>query len=148
LPVRVHPMNVYVAASLARRKFITLLLGLFSALALGLAMLGVYGVISFNVARRTQEIGVRMALGAAPRDVLAAIMGAGARLVLVGVAIGCSGALALTRMLAGLLYGVSASDPLTFAAAVAFLFGVALAACGIPARRAARVDPVRALRYE
>ncbi|HEV2387136.1 MAG TPA: ABC transporter permease [Candidatus Acidoferrales bacterium] len=148
LPVRVHPMTDYVAASLARRKFITLLLGLFGALAVGLAMLGVYGVVSFGVAQRTQEIGVRLALGAAPGDVLLEVVQGGARLAVVGVAIGFAGALASTRAIAGLLYGVGASDPATFAAAGLGLLAVALGACWIPARRAARVDPLRALRFE
>jgi len=148
LPVSVHPMMATIATSLAQRRFITLLLGLFGVLALGLACLGVYGVISFAVAQRTNEIGVRIAVGATSRDVLRLVLGLGARLALLGIAVGLAATIALTRTIRTLLYDVSATDPLTFAAVAALLTFVALAACWIPARRAVKVDPNTALRYE
>jgi predicted permease len=148
MPVRVHQMTGLAAASLAHRRFVTLLLTLFGALAMGLATLGVYGLISFAVAQRTQEIGVRMALGAAKRDILRLVIGTAARLALVGVAIGLVAALTLSRVLRGFLYRVGAADPLTFTAAILLLLIVALAACWLPARRAMRIDPNVALRYE
>lgn len=148
LPVRVHPMTALTAASLAERRFITLLLGLFGVLAVGLACLGVYGVISFAVAQRTQEIGVRIAVGAAPRDVLGLVLRLSARLTILGIGIGLAAAFAVTHAIRGLFYGVSAADPVTFAAVALLLILVALVACWIPARRAIKVDPNVALRCE
>jgi putative ABC transport system permease protein len=148
MPVRVHRLTDLAAASLAHRQFVTLLLTLFGVLALGLASLGVYGLISFAVAQRTQEIGVRMALGAVTGDILRLVIGTAARLALAGVAIGFVAALALSRVLRSFLYGVGAFDPVTFAAAILLLLIVALAACYLPARRATRVDPNVALRCE
>ena len=137
-----------VDATLSQPRFQTLLLGLFSGLALILAAVGIYGVISYSVIQRTHEIGIRMSLGAQPGQVLRLVMGQGARLVLAGILIGAAAALALTRFMRSLLFEVRSADPLTFVAIASLLALVALAACYIPARRAMRVDPMTALRYE
>ena len=136
------------AQAQANRRFTTLLLGLFAAVALVLAAIGVYGVLAYATAQRTQEIGIRMALGADRGAILRMVFASGARIAAIGLAIGIAGALALTRVLSGLLFGVSAHDPLTFLVVPAALLAVALAACWIPARRAIRVEPVIALRGE
>jgi ABC-type antimicrobial peptide transport system permease subunit len=125
-----------------------LLLGLFAAVALTLAALGIYGVLSYAVTQRTREIGIRLALGAAPRDVLGLVLLQGVALVLAGVALGLIAALAVTRLLADLLYGVGATDAMTFIVIPLLLGSVALLACWIPARRATKVDPLIALRHE
>jgi predicted permease len=144
----VQTMDEVVSNSFAARRLSMILLGVFAALALLLACVGIYGVISYLVGQRTHEIGVRMALGAQPSDVLRLVVGHGARMALVGVAIGIGAALGLTRLMANQLFGVSAHDPLTFTGVAVLLIIVALAACYIPARRAMRVDPMIALRYE
>jgi putative ABC transport system permease protein len=137
-----------IARSVAERRFQMLLLTMFAGLALILAVVGTYGVMSYGVAQRTGEIGIRMALGASPGNVLSMILRRGMGLALGGLALGLAGALALTRALSTFLYGVTASDPATFAGVSALLVAAALVACTIPARRATRIDPLTALRHE
>ncbi|HEV2488227.1 MAG TPA: ABC transporter permease [Candidatus Acidoferrales bacterium] len=141
-------MNQLLSDSVATRRITLVLLGAFSALALVLAAIGIYGVISYSVAQRTHEFGIRMALGAQHRDVLRMVLGQGGRIAFSGIAIGLGAALALTRLMSSLLFSVSAFDPLTFVGVAILLVIVALLACYIPARRAMRVDPMVALRYE
>jgi predicted permease len=144
-------MHEIIQSSLASRRFAMMLLGSFAALALILAGIGLYGVISYAVGQRTHEIGIRIALGAHPRDLFRLVIGQGLRVALVGVAIGTAAALILVRFLSTfsqLLYGVSQSDPLTLIAVALVLFAVAFLACYIPARQAMRVDPMVALRHE
>ena len=145
---RVRTMEQVLSASMTNWRFRTILLALFGALAVFIAAIGIYGVISYSVAQRTHEIGVRMALGARRTDVLKLVIGHGFTLTLTGVAIGIIGALTLTRFLSNLLYGVKPSDPITFIAVSVILTAVALLASYIPARRATKVDPMVALRYE
>ncbi len=134
--------------SVFERRYLMLLLGVLAASALALAVVGLYGVIAYSVAQRTQEIGIRVALGAQMLDILALVVGQGMKLALVGVAVGLAGAFGFTRLMGALLYGISATDPATFSFVAVLLLGIALLACWIPARRAARVDPMVALRYE
>jgi len=144
----VTTMEHVMSESLARSRFTMLLLGIFAALALVLASIGIYGVIAYSVAQRTQEFGIRMALGADRRAVLRLVLGEGTFLTLCGIGIGIVAAFTVTRLMAALLYGISATDPLTFFMVALLLAAVALVACYIPARRATRVDPIVALRYE
>lgn len=141
-------MSEVIASSLAERRFSMILFGVFAGLALLLASIGIYGVVSYLAGRRTHEIGVRMALGAQGRDVLRLVLGGGAKMAAVGIGAGLLASIGLTRLMANLLFGVSATDPLTFLGVAALLLFVALAACYVPARRAARGDPIVALRYE
>src|SRR4030095_1721933 len=138
-------MNERLSEGVAEPRFQTILLGLFGIVALVLVSAGIYGVVSYSVAQRTHEIGVRMALGGGPRDVLRLVIGQVMKLVSAGLAIGLAGALALTRLMKTLLFGVSAYDPLTFGSIALLLAFVAMLACWIPARRATRVNPIIAL---
>jgi putative ABC transport system permease protein len=144
----IRPMEKVVSVSVAQPRLLTGLVGVFAGIALLLAAVGIYGVMAYSVAQRSHEMGLRMALGAVPGDIFRLVVGQGLRLVLVGIGIGFLASLGLTRLLSTLLYGTSANDPVTFAAVALVLLAVALAACYIPARRATRVDPLVALRYE
>ena len=137
-----------VSDSVAAPRFRTLLVNTFAGLALLLAALGIYGVISYSVSRRTRDIGVRMALGAEPADIFRMVVGEGLALAVAGVAVGLGLAFFATRILASLLFGVTATDPLTYAAVACLLVGIAALASYIPARRATRIDPIEALRAE
>jgi putative ABC transport system permease protein len=149
LPVfAVKSMDEYLSASVAAPRFSTTLLSIFAAVALVLTVVGLYGVMSYSVAQRTNEIGIRLALGAQSRDVLLMVVKQGSRLILLGLVIGLAGAYALTRLIESLLFGVTAKDPFTFAAVAVLLAIVALLACYVPAWRATKVDPMEALRCE
>jgi predicted permease len=147
-PVKFSTFTEEMGGWLAARRFLLLLGGLFAVVALVLAALGIYGVVAFSVTRRTQEIGIRMSLGAGRDNILRLVLGEGARIAAFGVVIGIAASLAITRLLSTLLFGISATDPLTFVAVAILLSAVALFASYIPARRATRVDPLVALRYE
>jgi predicted lysophospholipase L1 biosynthesis ABC-type transport system permease subunit len=149
LPVAsVQTMEDVFGKSMARTSFTLVMLGIAGAMALALGIIGIYGVIAYTVAQRKREIGIRMALGAQRGDVVHMVLRQGAWMALAGVGIGVGTALALTQLMRGLLFGVTAHDPLTFAAVAVALIGVALVACYVPARRAMKVDPIVALRYE
>jgi ABC-type antimicrobial peptide transport system permease subunit len=144
----VRTQDEQIAASLQQERIFANLTGGFGVLALALACIGIYGIMAYSVSRRTNEIGIRMALGAQPGRVLRMVMGEAWWMTLIGVVAGMSGALALGRVIGSMLYGLKAWDPATLAASAGLLIGVALAASWIPARRAAGVDPMRALRHE
>jgi putative ABC transport system permease protein len=141
-------MDEVVSRSVWQPRFYTILFSVFAVVALILGSVGIYGVMSYSITQRTHELGIRMALGAQTSDVLKLVIGRGLILTLIGVGIGLGGALALTRLMTSLLFGVSATDPLTYAGVAALLTAVSLAACYIPARRATKIDPMVALRYE
>jgi len=144
----VQTLATLVASASARPRFNTVLFAIFAALALALATVGIYGVMAASVAQRTQEIGLRSALGASAADTLRLVVGQGLRLVLAGLALGLAAALALTRIVSSLLYQASALDPLAFGASIVLFLSIGLLACYLPARRAARVDPAVALRCD
>jgi putative ABC transport system permease protein len=141
-------LNEVVSSSLSQRRFSMEIVGLFALTALLLAGLGIYGVISYIVSERTHEFGIRLALGAQRDNILRMVLRQGLGLAITGAAVGLVGALIVSHLMAGVLYGVRPTDPLTFAGVAILLMGVALLACYIPARRAIRVDPLVALRYE
>jgi putative ABC transport system permease protein len=141
-------MENVVAASVAQPRLITQITATFAGLALLLAAIGIYGVMAYSVTARKQEMGIRMALGARPADILRLVVGQGMRMTSAGVVLGVVASLGLTRLLRSLLFGVRATDPLVFSAAAAMLAATAFAACYLPARRATRVDPIVVLRSE
>jgi putative ABC transport system permease protein len=145
---QVMTLDNLLSQSVSPQRFSAVLIGILAGLALVLSAVGIYGVMSYTVGQRTQEIGVRMALGAQPGDILSLIVGRGVALAMTGITVGLLGALALTRFLSSLLFGVRAKDPIIFGSVALLLMLVALAACYIPARRAMKVDPMVALRYE
>jgi putative ABC transport system permease protein len=144
----IRSMDEIISRAVARQRFSTMLLGIFATLALVLAAVGIYGVMSYSIAQRTHEIGIRMALGAQPKDVLKMAVGQATKLVGTGMVIGLVAAFVLTRAMASLLFGISSTDPSTFAVISVVLMSVALLASYIPARRATKVDPMIALRYQ
>jgi putative ABC transport system permease protein len=146
--VNIQPMRQLVSQSVASPRFNTILLSAFAGLALVLAAVGLYGVMSYLVTQRTREIGIRMALGARPGDVFKSVVGNALILALIGVGVGLGVAVAVTRVMSTLLFGVSATDPMTFAVIAVLLTGVAVGASFVPARRATTIDPMVALRYE
>ncbi|HEV2688209.1 MAG TPA: FtsX-like permease family protein, partial [Bryobacteraceae bacterium] len=145
---RLQTMEQVIGDKLWRGRLAMTLLGLFAGVAVALACLGIYGAISYSVAQRTSEIGIRMALGAQSREVLGMVLRQGLTVVGIGIAIGLAGSWMLTRTLTSLLYGVRATDPVTFAAVPALLVALSALACAVPALRASRVDPLTALHYE
>jgi putative ABC transport system permease protein len=141
-------MEKTIGESLGTQRLSMTLLAVLASLALILAAVSIYGVMSYTVSQRTHEIGIRLAIGAQPRDVFRLVLGHGMTLTLIGVVVGLMGAFGLTRLMTGMLFGVAPTDPATFAVIAVLLIGVALVACYLPGRRATRVDPLVALRYE
>jgi ABC-type antimicrobial peptide transport system permease subunit len=146
--IQLRTMEDVIGASVTRQRFLSLLLGIFAAVALTLAAIGTYGILSYMVTERQREIGIRMALGADNGQVMRMIMGQGLAIAAIGILIGIAGAYALSRLTASLLYGVSPSDPLTFVTVAGVITIVAAAACLVPTRRAMRVDPLEAIRAD
>jgi putative ABC transport system permease protein len=144
----IYPLEARISESLRDNRTLTWLLGMFAGVAALLAAVGIYSVISHSVSRQTRELGIRIALGAEPGDVRAMVLRKGMAPVLAGVALGIAGAAATTRLLGSFLFGVKTDDPLTFLAVALFLTGIGLVACYVPARRATKIDPMEALRYE
>jgi putative ABC transport system permease protein len=143
-----QPLESYVDDARAPMRFNLILIGIFGTIALMLAAVGLYGVMAYSVTQRSHELGIRIAVGASPRDILRLVLGQGVRMTLLGAAIGLVASLAVTRALSSLLFGVSTTDPVTFIVVPVVLAFVAILACYLPARRAMRVDPIIALRYE
>jgi putative ABC transport system permease protein len=146
--VRIRTMEENISNSVSQPRFRTVLLAIFAVSALLLSVVGLYGLMAYSVSQRVHELGIRITLGAQKSDVLKLVVGQGLKLVLIGVAVGLAGAFALSRILSTFLYGVTATDPITFAGVSVVLIAVAFVACYIPAQRATRVDPIVALRYE
>jgi putative ABC transport system permease protein len=144
----IEPFEATLSEMLAPRRFVMVLLGIFAGIALALATIGVYGLLQYSTTQQTREVGIRMALGGSPADILRAIVGRGLKLSMIGIVLGLAGAVFLTRMISGFLYGVTHTDPLTFACVSLALAGATLLASYIPARRASRIDPMAALRQE
>jgi putative ABC transport system permease protein len=148
MPMTINSIDQLIDMSIAQRRFSMWLLGIFAGVAMILAIVGIYGVMSYTVSQRTHEIGLRMALGAETRQVLGMVVREGLLLTVIGVLIGVTGAAAATKAMGGLLFGITSTDPVTYLGVTALLVAVAVIACYLPARRASRVDPLVALRHE
>ena len=149
IPVHdVRPMIAFISDVMAPRRVSLIMVLIFGAIALTLASIGLYGVIAYSVTQRTHEMGIRMALGAGPKDILTLVVGEGLALAVPGIVIGLAGGLAVTRLMSGLLFGVSATDVPTYAGGAVVVAVVAMIACYVPARRASKLHPMTALRYE
>jgi putative ABC transport system permease protein len=146
--VKIRTMEENISSSVSEQRFRTILLGIFATSALLLSVVGLYGLMMYSVTQRIPEIGIRITLGAQTNEIMRMVVGQGLRLALIGIALGIAGAFALTRILSRFLYGVAATDPLTYVIVVALLLGVALIASYVPAKRATKIDPMSALRSE